>query len=287
MKPKILITGASSYLAHRLVPIAAGLAHVYGVSRRRDAVVPPASAVEFDLASTVDIAAMVKKINPDAIIHAAAVNPGDGDELMDAVNHRASAALAECALEQNIRYVMVSSESVHSGLAAPYADNAGPDPINNYGHTKAAGEHAVRVINPNAVIVRTSLIYGVEKMDRGTRGFRDRATRGETLVLFRDVYRQPVWADSLSDVLCDLAVEQRHISGVMNMVGSQRMSRADFGLKMLEFWGIDPGADVELGSGAGLGGVQMDLTCTCELADELGYQRPGVDDVLSRHQHAR
>lgn len=284
MKKKILITGASSYLAHRLVPVAADSACVYGLSRRTDSVVNPARAVEFDLSNTDAIAALVQQIKPDAIIHAAAVNPGDGDDLMDAVNHRASAALAGCAAQHRIRYVMVSSESVHSGRDAPYTDDALPDPINNYGRTKAAGERAVLAINPQAVIVRTSLIYGVTEMDRGTRGFRDRVLRSEPLVLFDDVYRQPIWVESLSVALCDLALNQQLVSGIMNMVGSQRLSRADFGLKMLRYWGIEVGDSVSFNSGAGRDGVQMDLTCCCKCADALGYARPGVDEVLSQHQ---
>lgn len=250
------------------------------MARTIGAVKSPATAVVFDLALHEGIAEAVTTIKPAAIIHAAAVNPGDGDALMEAVNHKASAALAAIAADANIRFVMVSTESVHSGRAAPYRDDSVPDPINEYGRSKAAGESAVQMCNPDAVIVRTSLIYSLEKMDRGTRGFRDRLLRGEQLQLFDDVLRQPVSADSLSIALCELAVRQTDVTGTLNFVGAETMSRAEFGLAMMDYWGIDAGTAVSFCSGAQVAGVQKDLTCLCERADALGFARPGVSDVL-------
>lgn len=281
MKPKILVTGASSYLAHRLIPIASDYADVVGVARQKDSVVRPATPVEFDLIDTHQINDLIEDVRPAAIIHAAAVNPGDGDDLMDTVNHIASARFAEYASAHSIRYVMVSTESVHRGSRAPYSDNAVPDPINTYGRSKSAGEYAVMACNPDAVIVRTSLIYGLEKIDRGTRGFRDRLLSGAPLQLFDDVFRQPIWVDSLSFALCRLALHHVEISGTINIVGSERMSRAEFALVMLKYWGVDTGREIGFRSGVGLRGVQMDLTCTCEKADALGYLRPGVTEVMS------
>ncbi len=280
MNSKILITGASSYLAHRLVPIAARYGEVYGVSRKRAAVVAPAVPVEFDLSRTERIARMVEAIRPTAVIHAAAVNPGDPDALMEAVNHLASGALAEAAVHCGSRFVMVSTGSVHSGLSAPYSDEAEPDPVNRYGQTKAAGERQVMLAAPEAVIVRTSLIYGLDLIDRGTRGFRDRLLQGQPLKLFDDVYRQPVWVDSLSHALCELALNNTRISGTMNLVGTQTMSRAAFGMAMMNYWGIDTRSNISMRSGADVIGVQPDLTCTCERADALQYPRPGVTEVL-------
>jgi len=281
MKPTVLITGASSYLAHRLIPIAAQSAAVFGVARNADSVIHPSTPIEFDLVDTDKIETLIDSVRPTAIIHAAAVNPGDGEFLMDAVNHLASARLAEVAAKNGIRYIMVSTESVHSGLCAPYADDAIPDPINAYGRSKAAGELAVMLVNPDAVIVRTSLIYGLEKIDRGTRGFRDRLLRGDTLELFEDVYRQPVWVDSLSHALCDLAFNQRDINGTLNLVGDETMSRAEFGLALLAHWGVETSGKVSLCSGAARTGVQPDLSCTCQRANVLSYARPGVTEVLA------
>ena len=277
---KILITGASGYLAHRLMPIAAIYGQVVGIARCAESVYKPAQAISLDLCDTVAIKRIVEEVKPSAIIHAAAANPSSGDEMMDVINHHASAALANVAIQCGIRLVMVSTESVHSGNAAPYTDHAVPDPINAYGQSKADGEQAVLDIDPESIVVRTSLIYGLTEIDHGTDGFRNRLARGEPLALFDDVLRQPIWADSLSHALCKLATEFTDVSGTMNVVGDEVMSRAEFALVMMKQWDIEAGSNVSFRSGAGIKGVQMDLRCSCELAKSLGFSLPGVSEVL-------
>jgi len=100
------------------------------------------------------------------IIHAAAANPGSKDAEMNTVNHLATASIGKFSREIGARLVAVSSDMVFSGDDAPYDDQS--QPINEYGRTKAAGEAAVM---DYAALVRTSLIYGLELMDRSTAGF--------------------------------------------------------------------------------------------------------------------
>ena len=277
---KILVTGASGYLAHRLLPLAAQYGEVIGVARRRESVLADVQAEVLDITDRNAVDLLVRKIKPDIILHAAASNPGVEESVMDAVNHLGSAYIAEAAKFQRSRLVVVSTESVHNGQQAPYADSAIADPVNNYGQTKALGEQAVMRTYPKAAIVRTSLIYGLELMDRGTRGFVDRLERGEPLVLFNDVIRQPVWVDSLAEAICALAITHTRISGLLNVVGAQALSRAAFARLMLAHWGIDAEDRISEISGAGIEGLPMDLTSDCARAQSLGFAMPGVTEVL-------
>lgn len=281
---KILVTGASGYLAHRLLPIASRYGEVIGVARRAESVYKPFQSESLDLTDTDAVVRCINRIKPDAVIHAAAVNPGPDESRMDAVNHQASKTLAVATAATGSRLVMVSTDVVHGGDAAPYADNALPSPINTYGRTKARGEQAVMTHYPQAVIVRTGLIYGLELMDRGTRGFVDRLQAGEPLVLFNDVMREPVWADSLSEALCELAFVQREESGVMNVVGDEVMSRAQFARAMFKHWAIEQGGDISEQTGRGIDGLPMDLRCKCARAAALGFSMPGVTEVLSSNR---
>lgn len=278
---KILITGASGYLAHRLLPIAATFGEVIGVARKRESVGEAVEAESLDLTDADATDRIIRRIRPDIIIHAAASNPGTDESQMDAVNHQAAGVIAAAAARVDSRLVMVSTDVVHNGADAPYADNAVATPINAYGRTKALGEQAVLAIKPDAAIVRTSLIYGLEQMDRGTQGFAERLQRGEPLVLFNDVLRQPVWVDSLSDALCRLACEHVDISGVMNVVGSQVMSRAEFARVMLSHWSIEPVDMITEKSGLGINGLPIDLRLDCVRANALAMPLPGVSEVLS------
>ena len=277
---KILVTGASGYLAHRLLPVAARFGEVIGVARKAESVWPGVQAESLDITDHAAVDLLVGKVKPDIILHAAASNPGVDESVMDAVNHLASDYVATAAKARGCRLVVVSTESVHNGLQAPYTDAAVANPVNTYGRTKALGEKAVMKICPDAAIVRTSLIYGLAQMDRGTQGFVDRLERGEPLILFNDVIRQPVWVDSLADAICALAIKDTGVSGLLNVVGSQALSRATFARMMLAHWGVDTNAMISEKSGAGIQGLPLDLTSDCARARALGYALPGVSEVL-------
>jgi len=180
----------------------------------------------------------VQRIKPDAIIHAAALNPGVNDAAMSEVNTQGTKFIAEAAKQIGCRLVLVSTDMVHDGKHAPYPDNAQPTPINDYGRTKADGEHRAFDTHNNTIAVRTSLIYGLDSLDRGTAGFAQRLENGDTLNLFDDVLRQPVWRDALAESLVRLAIDFPDETGVINIAGSDLLDRATFGELMLKFWHI-------------------------------------------------
>jgi dTDP-4-dehydrorhamnose reductase len=180
------------------------------------------------------------------------------------------------------RLVHVSTDMVHDGRQAPYADDHPASPLSAYGRSKARGEDVVLAACPDAAVVRTSLIYGLAHMDRGTAGFADTLGGGGALVLFEDVWRQPVWVDSLAAALVDLVLDRPQVAGRLNVTGRQVLSRAGFGHRLLDYWRV-PGRDrVSGGTAAGLADVPLDLRLRLDRADALGYDLPGVDDVLSR-----
>ena len=79
-------------------------------------------------------------------------------------------------------------------------------------------------VYPSAVVVRTSLMYGLDEMDRGTAGFAERLGRGESLTLFSDVQRNPVQVDALADALVALcAIEY---AGLLNVAGGIELDPA-------------------------------------------------------------
>lgn len=281
---KILITGASGYLAQALVPIATEQADVTGIARNADAISRNIHAVSVDIEEREAVLDVVQALQPDAIIHCAAVNPGGSDESMFAVNERGTGNIADAAKQVGCRLVSVSSDTVLSGSSAPYEDAApaSPLPTNAYAVSKARGEKLIMSRVPSAVIARTSLIYGTDKIDRGTQGFINRLEAGNSLQLFTDVIRQPVNSESLSRCLCALALEHVDESGLMNIVGNEAMSRYTFGVRMLDFWGIDYQDKIEKTSGVGIEGLPIDLSMTMKRANTLGLPTPGLSEVLQK-----
>jgi dTDP-4-dehydrorhamnose reductase len=79
-----------------------------------------------------------------------------------AVNASAPARLATLARELGARFVHVSTDYVYGGTdLRPLTEAVPPAPVQTYGATKAAGEWLVLLANPDALIVRSSGLYGV------------------------------------------------------------------------------------------------------------------------------
>lgn len=280
----MVVTGASGYLGPYVVEaLAARREGCVGVYHRT----PPGGrvldSVRADLTSPSGADSVIREMQPKAVIHCAAANPGSPDEVMDAVNHRGTDLVARASALVGSRLVVVSTDIVFDGQHAPYADNAPAAPTSVYGRTKAAGERAALARCPTAAIVRTSLIYALDRIDRGTAGFLRRIEGAEDLVLFADVIRQPVHAPALADALVRLALDDVQVAGTLNVAGAQAVSRAEFGRRLIDRWGGDalavkdaPVAEV-LGPGHG---VPIDLRLSLDRARALGYSLPGLDAVV-------
>ena len=106
-EPVFLITGAGGYLGRRLVARAESLGRVISVHRRE----PSAASSEVAIADVAErdaVLELVERMRPSAIVHAAAVNPGQGDEdTMERVNAGGSRNVAEAAKEIGARLVAV------------------------------------------------------------------------------------------------------------------------------------------------------------------------------------
>lgn len=279
-EPAVLITGAAGYLGRRLAERASTRWNVLAGTHRRSGV-KAGTEVLLDVTERDAVMRVVGRLRPRAIIHTAAVNPGQGGEAdMWRVNAEGSQHVAEAAHAVGARLVAVSTDIVHNGGAAPYADDVPPSPINGYGQSKAAGEEAIRAADPAAVVVRPSLIYGLDEMDRGTAGFAERIATGNPQVLFSDVIRNPVWVETLAEALIRLATVEH--AGVLNVAGRQALSREAFGRRMLAYWGVDVGDMVRPGLAADLGDtIPLDLRLVVDRAEALlAMAFPGVDQVL-------
>jgi dTDP-4-dehydrorhamnose reductase len=279
-EPVLLITGAAGYLGRHLVRRAATFGRVYPAVHRDSGSMGDGAFV-LDVGDRSAVLELVERLQPAAIIHTAAVNPGQGDDVeMLRVNAEGSRNVAEGAVAVGARLVAVSTDIVHDGRAGPYADEAPATPINAYGRSKADGEVAVLEVDPSALVVRTSLMYGLDEMDRGTAGFAERLTRGESVSLFSDVLRNPVHVDTLSDALLELA--QIEYSGVLNVAGRQALSREDFGVRMLSYWGVGNLDRVRSALASDISdAIPIDVRLDSSRAENLlGMTFPGVDVVL-------
>src|SRR5207245_2678294 len=106
----------------------------------------------------------IRRFGPQAVIHAAALTDTSLCEQEPATAHRINAFLAGkvaeiCAANQ-LRLLFISTNEVFDGSkGSPYLEGDAPNPVNEYGRSKLAGEEAIREAHPGSLIVRTSWLY--------------------------------------------------------------------------------------------------------------------------------
>ncbi|MEK7807906.1 MAG: sugar nucleotide-binding protein, partial [Chloroflexota bacterium] len=107
-----------------------------------------------------------------------------------------------------------------------------------YGAAKAYADGFIISAMPEALIVRPSLIYGFDPIDKQTAWLVDGIKKKQTVKLFVDEYRCPIWVDNLAQALLEVA--ESKLSGILNVAGPQRLNRWEYGLKLLNHLKIDP-----------------------------------------------
>ena len=154
-RPLILLTGASGQLGFEL-------AHLL----RAHATITAADRAALDLSDADAIVSAVRSAKPDLIVNAGAFTAVDlaesQTEVAFAVNARAPGVLAEEAKRSGAMLIHYSTDYVFDGTSdTPYDETAATNPMSVYGASKLAGEEAVGSTNAQALIFRTSWVYGL------------------------------------------------------------------------------------------------------------------------------
>ncbi len=272
---RILVTGGSSYLGRHLIPIALQEAEVCYTYFQYDPLKLP-NGKRVDLRDGERLLTLVEEFGPDVIIHLAGSNRGDDFEF---VIRQGAQNVSKAARKSDARLIHLSTDSLLDGKQAPYSETDPPTPITAYGRAKADAEQSVSRWE-NHVIIRTSLIYSLTIMDHSTRWISEDLRQGKPVTLFTNQIRNPVWTDTLCRACLELAGAKYH--GIINIAGWQSMSRAEFGLKMLDWWGISERETLRLEAAEDTWPLdcRLDLTLAANLLATPMY---GLDDVLALH----
>ena len=227
---RILVTGASGLLGAAVVAEACARGHeVVGLSR-----------ADLDVTQGAVVRKSVALRRPEAVIHCAAYTAVDRAEsepdLARAVNRDGSRNVALAAAEVGAALLHVSTDYVFDGSKrSPYVPSDETGPLSVYGRTKLEGELAVGDALPDALVVRTSWLYGREN------GFVPailrRAAQGQGLRVVDDQRGRPTWAPDAAATMVDLL--ERGARGVWHVAGGGECTWVDLAREAVRIRGLE------------------------------------------------
>ncbi len=243
---RLLVTGASGFLGSHFVSFLNAHTDVPPVLLGRTLIVGNHETVLVDSFVHAPLESLLSECSFDGIVHCAAISSAyeceTHPEQAIAVNRDFSQRLAQVAANRGVPVCYISTDLVFDGAKCPidgFQESDQPKPSSQYARSKYEGELAVLEAHPEALILRSSLLYGSQIGTRaGFLGWMKSAlSSGEQLSLFDDEWRTPLYAPDL----CRLIFEgvMSGVQGVYHCAGPERLTRYDFGLLYANHFGFD------------------------------------------------
>lgn len=130
------------------------------------------------------------------------------------------------------KLIHVSTDFVFDGASdVPYTEDAKTTPLGVYGRTKRDGEESVLANNSNAIVVRTSWLYGPNG-NSFPRTMIRAYLAGKQLKVVADQTGCPTYTADLARTIVDLA-DKNAFPGIYHAVGPDAMTWHEFALKAI------------------------------------------------------
>ena len=285
---KLLITGASGLLGLNLSLGMIETHTIVGVDRSKLAATP-FELVQADLLEARACSRLINETRPDAVIHTAAnanIDSCESDPVgARRLNAELPGELADACAKHGVQLVHISTDAVFDGTKnGIYTEDDTPNPLSVYAQTKLDGEHAVLSVNPNAAVARVNF-FGWSLS--GTRSlsefFHNNLSTGRQVNGFTDVWFCTMFVGDLADTL--VRILEKGLSGLYHTVGSEAITKYDFGVRIARQFGYDPGLvipiSVEESSLKAKRSHNLRLSVH-KLSTDLGIEIPGVSTGIKK-----
>jgi len=242
MKPRILITGGSGLLA---LNWALAFRDRYSVTlglHEREITLSGVQTQKIDLKSVDHLVRTFKAVQPQIVIHTAGLTNVEKceaePELAKHVNVQLALNVVQVCSQQELPLVHISTDHLFTGVDTLVDEVCPVKPVNVYGRTKAEAESRVLEVHPMAVVIRTNFYgWGTSYRHSFSDVVIEALRAGKELTLFQDVFYTPIIAETAAQVVHDLI--DLKASGIFHVVGDERISKYEFGLKLAQEFKLD------------------------------------------------
>ena len=206
---------------------------------------------KIDVTSAEQVEAALARVDAGFVFNAAAYNQVDVAEQEPRAAFEANALavrnLALASRQSDARLVHFSTDYVFDGkLGRPYVETDETHPLGAYAVSKLAGELYARAYLPNALVVRTSGVFGPAGVNTRRGNFPELMMRlareGKPIRVVEDHVASPTFAPLLAARSIDLV--ERELDGIFHVGGGEAISWFDFARMIFHQAGIE-GADLQ------------------------------------------
>lgn len=288
MTEKVFITGGSGLLGlNWAVAMRDRLKVVLGL-HERDILLEGVRTQKINLESVENIIEVFEELAPTIIVHAAGYTDVELCESNQSkarqVNINLANNVAKACAAMGLPLIHISTDHLYTGQQSLQDESSILSPVNVYGQTKAEAETYVLESHPNALVLRTNFFgWGTGYRHSFSDMIIASLRAGKKVKLFTDVFYTPILAEVLANAAHDLV--KMRVSGVFNIVGDERISKHDFGVKVAKAFDLDAKLIIpsRLSDHAGLVKRPHDMSLLNQKAAQLlGRKFGNVDDNLHK-----
>ncbi|KVE07931.1 dTDP-4-dehydrorhamnose reductase family protein [Burkholderia anthina] len=260
-RPTVLVIGASGLLGRAVaaslfrepsLTLLATIRHPQGAGAKLLAL-PPENIAELDVLDEPALERLFETCRPAAVVICAAERRPDVCErdpaAARAINVAAPARIGALAARFGAWTLGISTDYVFDGNAAPYGEDATPNPLNIYGRTKLEGEAALLAASPLSCVLRLPLLFGpiadwsesavtslVPAVVASARPGADAVGMDAWAI------RYPTWTPDVAQVIRDLTLRHlagKSVTGIRHWSSEEPMTKYDIARRIAAVLGID------------------------------------------------
>jgi dTDP-4-dehydrorhamnose reductase len=237
---RALVVGASGQVGGALVRALEAHGHTVTGTYHEHAL---PGLVELDTTDSQAVIQLIESVQPDWVFYPAGLSWVDFCEREPDrcffENVQLPVQVADFAADRGAGFVYFSSEYVFDGRAGPYDETAEPNPLNVYGKSKLAAERQLADRIGRLIIVRTTVVYGPEIQKKNfVYQLMARAKGSQRMAVPHDQVSTPTFNRDLAAACVECA--EWNITGVINLVGPDRIDRYAFALEVCRTFGLAP-----------------------------------------------
>ncbi len=237
---KALVFGGSSVIGSRLTK-ALGASYTYFNNK----INVSGDSFKTDIRDRTATINLIKKLNPDLVVHAAAAPNMDVCEtdkkLAYDIHINGTKNIIEGCKIVDAKLVFLSTSAVFDGKKDIYKEEDETCAISYYGITKADAEKLVANAGLNFLITRMDHPYGWVYFDGQKKNTAVRVLenldKGLVVEEITDWYNNPTFIDNLTDVIKKLI--EKNSNGIFHVAGPDFLNRYEFASKIAEIFGKD------------------------------------------------